>query len=209
MRPKIESIARGSVALMLFACACTRAPGVPMLPPSASPAAREGLEPPPCERIAAIEVSKRDRRLRASCEGGRVVEMTVALGRERVGDKRSAGDARTPEGHYRISGMPRPSRFHRFVPIDYPSLADAATARAEGRLSESDYRRIAAAHGVGEPPPSDTALGGNLGFHGEGRRWRGDSRFLDWTFGCLGLSDEDIDFLASRSAVGTPVLIEP
>ena len=154
-------------------------------------------------------MSKRDRRLRAHCDGGAVVEMAVALGRGTEGPKRDAGDERTPEGNYRISGAPRRSRFHRFVPIDYPSMADAATARAEGRLAEADYRRIAAAHGLGEPPPADTALGGHLGFHGEGERWRGDSRYLDWTNGCIGLADADIEFIATRTAVGTPVTIAP
>ena len=119
------------------------------------------------------------------------------------------GDTRTPEGYYRISGPPRPSRFHRFIPIDYPSLADAATARAEGRLPDADYREIAAAHGLGEPPPANTALGGYLGLHGEGRKWRGDSRRLDWTYGCIGLADDDIDFIATHSEVGTLVVIQP
>jgi murein L,D-transpeptidase YafK len=135
--------------------------------------------------------------------------MTVALGRDTDGPKRNAGDARTPEGYYRISGPPRPSRFYRFVPIDYPSMADAATARADGRLSEADYRRIAAAHGLGKPPPADTALGGHFGFHGEGKRWRGDSRYLDWTNGCIGLTDADVDFIAERTAIGTQVMIAP
>lgn len=138
-----------------------------------------------------------------------MVELPVALGREAKGPKRSAGDARTPEGRYRISGPPRASRFHRFIPIDYPSLADADAARADARLSEAAYRRIAAAHARGEAPPSDTLLGGDLGFHGEGERWRGDSLHLDWTYGCIALSDSDIDFLAERSAVGTPVVILP
>ncbi|TMA35739.1 MAG: murein L,D-transpeptidase, partial [Deltaproteobacteria bacterium] len=74
---------------------------------------------------------------------------------------------------------------------------------------DTDYHRIATAHARGEPPPSDTALGGSLGFHGEGDRWRGDTRYFDWTYGCIGLADADVDFLARRSEVGTPVVIEP
>jgi murein L,D-transpeptidase YafK len=173
------------------------------------PPQSELFTPLTCERIVAIDVSKRERRLRAHCEGGGIVEMPVALGRESVGPKRRTGDERTPEGSYRISGAPRPSRFHRFVPIDYPSLADAAIARAEGRLSERDYRRIAAAHELGKPPPPDTALGGHLGLHGEGERWRGDSPYLDWTNGCIGLADSDIDFIAAHTSVGTLVVISP
>jgi murein L,D-transpeptidase YafK len=164
---------------------------------------------PSCERIVSISVSKHDRRLRVYCEDGTRVEMVVALGRGTGGAKREMGDARTPEGHYRFSGPARASRFHRFIPFDYPSLSDAESARIQGRLDDGGYRRIAAAYARGEAPPADTVLGGQLGIHGEGERWRGDSRLLDWTLGCIGLADADVDFIAARSAIGTPVWIGP
>lgn len=184
-------------------------PEPPPPPPAEATPAPPPPEPPPCLRIERIEVSKSERRLRAHCERGRVVELVIALGRDPEGPKLRAGDTRTPEGRYRISGPAQSSRFHLFLPIDYPSVADAEAARAEDRISEGGYRRILAAHARGDAPPGDTALGGELGFHGEGRRWRGDSPHLDWTYGCIGLSDEDIDFLAERVEVGTPVWIEP
>jgi murein L,D-transpeptidase YafK len=155
-----------------------------------------------------IEVRKGARRLEAHCTGGAVVAMTVALGRE-PGPKRRAGDHRTPEGAYRVAGPARPSRFHRFVPIDYPGPADAELALRERRLSRADHARILAAHARGALPPQDTPLGGQLGFHGEGERWRGDSADLDWTYGCLALRDDDLDFLAARARRGTPVRILP
>jgi murein L,D-transpeptidase YafK len=208
MGRRASEIARRWVVLTLLAGACARPAAVP--PPAPPPAPRPELEAPlPCQRIVAIQVSKRDRRLRAHCEGGAVVELPVALGRETDGPKTGSGDSRTPEGRYQISGTPQASRFHLFVPIDYPSIADAEIARNEGRLSEDEYHRIVDAHAQGRQPPADTALGGHLGFHGEGRRWRGDSRYLDWTYGCIALSDADVDFVAARSAIGTPVWIEP
>ncbi len=154
-------------------------------------------------------MSKTERTLRLLCEGGAVVQMRVALGREPEGPKRDAGDWRTPEGSYRISAPSRASRFHRFIPIDYPSLDDARLALDEGRISRDTFERIAAAHAQGVEPPGDTPLGGALGLHGEGERWRGDSEDLDWTYGCVALSDEEIDFIAERSPVGTPVVILP
>jgi len=208
MRWKATSSWRLQGAVLLIACACAPVP-LPVPPAPPLPPAPDSVPPPPCEHITQIEVSKRERRLRAHCDGGAVVEMTVALGREAGGAKRDAGDSRTPEGDYQISGPPRTSRFHRFIPIDYPSVADAEAAHAEARLSEAAYQRIVAAHARGEPPPGDTALGGELGFHGEGERWRGDSLHLDWTYGCVALADADIDFLAERSEVGTPVVIRP
>jgi murein L,D-transpeptidase YafK len=155
-----------------------------------------------------MEVRKASRRLEAHCEGGGVVAMTVALGRE-PGPKRRAGDHRTPEGAYRVAGPARRSRFHRFLPIDYPAPADADLALREGRLSRADHARILAAHARGGLPPQDTPLGGQLGLHGEGERWRGDSAHLDWTYGCLGLRDGDLDFLAARAPRGTPLRILP
>jgi murein L,D-transpeptidase YafK len=194
------------IAALVGATALLACEGEPPVLPTPPPELRA---PPPCEQIAMIAVKKRDRNLIAFCEGGAVVELPVALGRGSRGPKRLVGDERTPEGRYQISGPPRRSRFHVFLPIDYPSISDAELALAEGRVSELDYHRILDAHAHRLPPPADTALGGYIGIHGEGTRWRGESRDLDWTFGCVGLSDADIEFLAERIAVGTPVLIEP
>jgi murein L,D-transpeptidase YafK len=152
-------------------------------------------------------VHKGERRLFAECEGGMVVPLRIALGRDPLGHKHRAGDQRTPEGDYRIVGPTRRSRFHRFVPIDYPSRADADAALAERRLSPADHARILAAHRRGVMPPSDTPLGGEIGLHGEGARWRGESRELDWTLGCIALTDGDLDFLIARVRPGTPISI--
>jgi hypothetical protein len=199
-----------ALVALLGACAFQRAaPSVPAAPPPQTAAPGAPPTRADCIRIVAIEVRKRARRIEVACEGGARFEWTVAIGRVPLGPKRSAGDHRTPEGDYRVIGRARASRFHRFLAFDYPSRADAELARAEARLPESDYRRIAAAHAAGAPPPDDTALGGHLGFHGEGARWRGDSIDLDWTDGCIAMSDSDIEFLAERSAPGTRVRILP
>lgn len=152
-------------------------------------------------------VHKGERRLWAQCEGGAVVALAIALGRDPVGHKQRSGDHRTPEGHYRIAGPAVRSRFHRFVPIDYPSPADADAALAERRISRADHARILAAHRRGVPPPSDTPLGGEIGLHGEGARWRGESSGLDWTYGCIALADADLDFLIARAHTGAPISI--
>jgi murein L,D-transpeptidase YafK len=156
-----------------------------------------------------IEVRKRERTLSAHCEGGAVHRMTAALGRER-GDKLSAGDDRTPEGLYRVSGPARRSRFHLFIPIGYPSGDDARAALDDGRISARDHARILYAETFGRPPPVDTPLGSGLGLHGEGARWRGESAGLDWTNGCVAVTDAEIEFLGARVEVGkTEVSIEP
>ncbi len=197
------------VAVCLLAAACVRPPLEPPAPPPAEPTSPAPAPPPVCERIARIEVRKSARTLLASCSGGARVTFPVALSRQPLGPKLRAGDERTPEGEYRIAGAPRPSRFHFFVQIDYPSRADAEVGLRDGVIGKRAYRRILAAHDAGKLPPQDTALGGAVGLHGEGERWRGDSLALDWTRGCVALADEHLDFLLARAPAGTPVSIEP
>jgi hypothetical protein len=198
----------GLVLGILLSCA-RPPPPAPVPPPPPAPAPVAPKPPPPCLHIARLVAHKAERRLEIQCEGGFVFSVTAAFGRDPSGPKAAAGDHRTPEGEYRVAGPARPSRFHRFVPIDYPSPADADAALAEGRLSRADHRRIREAHERGVMPPQDTPLGGLLGLHGEGARWRGDSKQLDWTFGCIGLADRDLDFVADRVKRGTPVSILP
>jgi murein L,D-transpeptidase YafK len=196
---------------VLALLACPRPPGplAPEPPPAPTPEAEPGPAVTPCLRIEHLVARKAERRLVIECEGGFVFSVPAAFGRGDADAKRSAGDQRTPEGEYRITGPARASRFHRFIPIDYPSVADADAALAEERLSPAEHARIAEAHERGAMPPQDTTLGGELGLHGEGARWRGETQALDWTNGCIALSDRDIDFVAERIETGTPLTILP
>jgi len=59
-------------------------------------------------------------------------------------------------------------------------------------------------------PPQETRLGGAVGIHGSGGYGLdGETvRIEDWTWGCVGLRDRDIDELFdSYAEVGTPVFI--
>jgi hypothetical protein len=201
----VRRVAGGAVLACLAACA-----GWPWRPPREEPpppAPALPAPPPPCAQIERVLVRKAERTLVAECrEGGRLA-FPIALSRE-AGPKRARGDRRTPEGEYRVAAPPRPSRFHRFIPIDYPSIADAERALAEARITPAERDEIARAHREGRLPPQDTALGGHLGFHGEGPRWRGDLD-LDWTEGCFALTDEAIEILGDRAPPGTPVEILP
>jgi murein L,D-transpeptidase YafK len=193
--------------LLAAACAAPAPPGPQPVPPP------EPVQPAPlpapgaCPRIRLIEVYKQERRLVAHCDDLTTREFGVALGREPLGNKQRVGDERTPEGLYRVAGPARRSRFHLFLPIDYPNAEDADAGLELGRISAADHARIVRAHERGRMPPQDTALGGQLGFHGEGERWRGESDLLDWTYGCVALADDDIDFIAERAPPGTPVRI--
>jgi L,D-peptidoglycan transpeptidase YkuD (ErfK/YbiS/YcfS/YnhG family) len=48
----------------------------------------------------------------------------VALGRGGL-DKRSEGDGRTPRGQYRLKPARASARYHLFLPVDYPTDAQA------------------------------------------------------------------------------------
>jgi murein L,D-transpeptidase YafK len=194
-----------SLVAGLAACAAKAPPGPPPILAGRPPPV--AAVPETCRRFQALEVRKSERLLVGACAEGGELRFPVALARS-PGAKRVRGDLRMPEGEYRIAGPARPSRFHRFIPIDYPSPRDAERGLAAGRISLAERDAIARAHAAGRLPPQDTALGGHLGLHGEGRRWRGDLA-LDWTEGCVALADDAIELVAERVRRGTPVRIVP
>lgn len=121
------------------------------------PAAASAAPCPPTGTLVAVHSA--DHRLHL-CRAGRVEgSFRVALGRGGL-DKRREGDERTPLGRYTL-GAPRGSeRFHRFVPVGYPTEAQ----RAEGRT------------------------GSAIGVHGPDARfaWLGAATaWVDWTNGCI------------------------
>jgi hypothetical protein len=94
----------------------------------------------------------------------------VALGANGV-DKRRAGDNRTPLGSYPLEA-PRASRFfHRFVPVAYPTAAQARAGYSGSAI------------GIHGPP---------RGFETAARRQA--LAETDWTAGCIAVTtDEEIE----------------
>lgn len=199
----LPTVLLAASAALPLSCARPR-PAPPPPSPEAPPPPAAQL---PCPRIERLRVDKSVRSLTAECTGGGRRVYPIALARE-PGPKQAAGDQRMPEGEYHVAGPPRRSRFHLFIPIDYPSPADADRALADGLITKEQHAAIADAHRRGRLPPQDTALGGNLGVHGEGERWRGDLD-LNWTYGCIAVSDQAIEELARLVARGTRITIEP
>jgi murein L,D-transpeptidase YafK len=189
----------------LWLVACPKPP--PPAPPTPPPAPPTAGQPAPCQRAERLHVRKSERALTVHCAGGGSLTFPIALSRAR-GAKRAVGDQRMPEGEYRISGPPRTSRFHVFIPFDYPSRADADRALAEKRIDAATHAAIARAHAKRRMPPQDTPLGGALGLHGEGVRWRGDLK-LNWTEGCVAVTDAAIEQIARMVKPGTPIRIDP
>ncbi len=161
------------------------------------PLEADGLQP-------VIEVWKADRRMELRSGEEVVREFRIVLGTEPRLSKNRRGDGRTPVGHYYISDKNDNSRFRRFLGISYPNLDDAERAYGERLIDAGQWADIFFAnlrHGI---PPWQTPLGGRVGIHGFGGR---PLVPIDWTEGCIAVSDDDIDFLYDRVGVGTPVII--
>jgi murein L,D-transpeptidase YafK len=131
----------------------------------------------------------------------------IAIGSNGPSVARRVSDQTTPLGEFRISGINPRSRFHLFMAIDYPTMEHARSALADGRISPDEYMAVSNAWLGGEPPPQDTRLGGYLGIHGVGDGNTGIHGLVNWTDGCIAVTNEQMDELASWVGVGTRVSI--
>ena len=114
---------------------------------------------------------------------------TIALGRYPEGHKTEQGDAKTPEGTYTLSSRIVNSKFHRAIQISYPNADDRAQARARG-----------------------VHPGGNIMIHGLPNDWAANEvnhPKLDWTQGCIAVTNEEIEEIWALVPNGTPIEIHP
>jgi murein L,D-transpeptidase YafK len=144
-------------------------------------------EPAPAGLVDRIYVDKSEHWM-AVYRGGRIIrEFRIALGRGGLKPKAQAGDGRVPEGLYTISAHNPDSAYHLSLRINYPTP-----------------EQIAAAHSRGANP------GGDIMIHGlpNGREWIGSShRTIDWTEGCIAVTDPEMDWLYKAVPDGTPIEI--
>jgi L,D-peptidoglycan transpeptidase YkuD (ErfK/YbiS/YcfS/YnhG family) len=61
---------------------------------------------------------------------------------------------------------------------------------------------------LGQIPPQDTPLGGQIGIHGLGSADARVHEFFDWTHGCIALTNSQIDHLSQIVDTGTLVKIK-
>jgi murein L,D-transpeptidase YafK len=144
-------------------------------------------EPSPAGPVDRIFVDKSDHWM-AVYRGAQIVrEFRVALGRGGLKPKARAGDGRVPEGLYTISGHNPASAYHLSLRISYPN-PEQAQAAAERGLS----------------------AGGDIMIHGlpNGRDWVGSrQRAVDWTDGCIAVTNAEMDWLYAAVPDGTPIEI--
>ena len=136
-------------------------------------------------------------------DGARLVRSyPLDLGTAPTGQKRLAGDGRTPEGRFRIVTKNAVSSYHRFLGINYPDREAVARGVATGLVSRGEAGRLHAALAAKRCPAWDTRLGGGIGIHG-------CRRGEDWTGGCVALANEHVEELFGVLRIGDPVLILP
>ncbi len=115
--------------------------------------------------------------------GKRVLKSyNIGLGFAPVGDKLVEGDGRTPEGLYYIDRRNPNSDFHLSIGINYPNIHDVAEAKKLGKSPGSDIF----IHGRGNPV---------------------DALMRDWTWGCIAVTNDEIEEIYSMVRNGTPVAI--
>jgi murein L,D-transpeptidase YafK len=134
----------------------------------------------------------------------------AAFGSGGKGAKRRRGDDMTPVGAYRIVDFKADSRFQFFMLLNYPNLVDGWHGYRERTINAAQFKAIASAWRNGATPPQDTPLGGYIGIHGIGEitpKKLDIHRSLNWTQGCIALSNEEIDELRQYVTVGTRVFI--
>ena len=135
-----------------------------------------------------LVVSKAKHTLTLYSHGAVLKTYFVALGRV-PGAKEFQGDYKTPEGHYVIDGPNARSIAHMSMHISYPNADDRARASRMHQPAGGDIM----IHGLpnGTPP------------------FKPNGRMDDWTFGCVALSDADMEEVYRMVPNGTPIDIVP
>ncbi len=170
--------------------------------------AAKGIVPGASQELKII-VDKSDKTLSIYFKDSPLKSYHVELGEGGTGDKQVAGDHKNPEGQFYVSEksvLSPPDQYlgSRWMRLSYPNIEDAQRGLNSGLINRQIYNEIVAAISNGTTPPQRTALGGGIGIHG------GDvPAFNDnWTWGCIGLANRDIEDFFNYISVGTPVIIQ-
>jgi murein L,D-transpeptidase YafK len=160
----------------------------------------------PAEILVDVDSAKREMRV---MRGDKVVAYFdhVSVGRWGVSQEKRRGDGKTPLGEYRIAWEKAEGQFGPFMGLDYPSLARAEKGLAAGEISQAEFQAIKAAHTEGRIPPQNTRLGGQIGIHGLGPADPGIHRDLNWTKGCVALTNAQMRQFISLAGKGARVRI--
>lgn len=141
------------------------------------------------QKVDLVVVRKSESRLYLEKDGKTFASFRASFGSDPRDHKQQEGDERTPEGRYVLDSKNAESAFYRAIHISYPNAQDVASAKARG-----------------------VKPGGQIMIHGQknGLGWLAPvAQWFNWTDGCVGLSNKDMDAVWGAVDVGTPVQIYP
>lgn len=141
------------------------------------------------EKVDLVRVQKSERRMQLLSGETVVKEYKIALGARPIGHKRWEGDERTPEGRYILDWRNPKSMAHKSIHISYPNAQDTAAAKSMG-----------------------VSPGGAIMIHGavKGYGWWGwVLQLIDWTDGCIAVTNPEMDEIWTLVQDGTPIEINP
>lgn len=136
-----------------------------------------------------VLIEKKERRLTLFSNDKIIKIYRIALGGSPSGPKERQGDKKTPEGIYYIDSRNMNSRYHIALHISYPNEKDKLRAKKEG-----------------------VSPGGNIMIHGikSGFGWVRDLHTeVDWTEGCIAVTNQEIEEIEKLVPNGTVVEIRP
>lgn len=140
-------------------------------------------------RADKVVVIKSERVMKLLKEGIVVKSYEIALGKEPVGAKAQKGDRKTPEGTYILDRRNSNSKFYRSIHVSYPNRSDLENAQKYG-----------------------VSPGGDIMIHGlpKGLERVGELHTLiNWTKGCIAVTNAQMDEIWQMVPNGTPIEIKP
>ena len=142
-------------------------------------------------------------------QGSRVVHTFegISIGRYGASRDKVHGDSQTPLGTFKIGWITDKTRFHRFMGLIYPDAERARRGYEKGLIDHEQWRLIRYALNTGKVPAQNTILGGMIGIHGVGQGDLDMHGELNWTNGCVAITNEEMDILSKWVQVGTRVEI--
>lgn len=146
-------------------------------------------QPPLQTKIDSIVVYKQSREMAVFAGRKKKKTYIISLGQVPIGAKHSKGDNKTPEGIYYINDRNASSLYHKNLGVSYPNAKDRAYAVKHGLDTGGDIK----IHGLPNHPKYKPE----------------DYLDADWTWGCIAVSDEEIDELFTYVKPGAVLYILP
>lgn len=131
----------------------------------------------------------------------------ISIGRNGAATDKIRGDYKTPLGIYRVGWINPKSRFHKFYGVTYPSRVDAKRGLKKGLIDTRTYQSLLTSDLLDQVPSQRTRLGGQIGIHGIGSADPEIHKAMNWTQGCIAVTDSQINSLGAWIKKGAVVVI--